>query len=124
MNDKVLTGIRVLLGLMMAIFGLNKFLNFMHMPPLTGDAQTLMGIYFKSGFFNVIGLLEVVFGLALLLGKYVPLALTIITAVLFNALLFHLFHDRGGIGAAALGIVLAMVLVYGYKDRFKQLLSA
>lgn len=123
MNDKVLLGLRVLLGLFMLIFGLNKFLNFIPMPPIEGDGGTLMGIYFTSGFLNIIGILEIVFGLALLLGKYVPLALTILTAIMFNALLFHILHDPAGAGGAGVALVLCLALVYGYKDRFKSLLS-
>ena len=124
MNEKVLMGVRILLGLFMLVFGLNKFIGFLEFPPMEGDGATLMGIYFTSGFLKIIGVLEIVFGLALLLGKYVPLALTILTAIMFNAMLFHLLHDRAGVGGAAVGLLLCLAGVYGYRDRFKSLLSA
>lgn len=125
MNQKVTTGIRILLGLMMLIFGLNKFMGFMPMPPLPEDAATLMGIYGKTGFMSMIGGLEAIFGLALLAGKYIPLALTVLIAILFNAAAFHAFNgDMGGIGGAALGLIMALLLVYAHRDRFDSLLSA
>ncbi|MEE9439690.1 MAG: DoxX family protein [Saprospiraceae bacterium] len=124
MNEKVKMGIRILFGLFCLIFGLNKFLNFMPFPEMSADANTLMSIYGASGFLKVIGVLEALGGLALILGKYVPLALTFLVAIMFNALLFHLFHFPSGIGGAALGIILSLILVYAYKDKFKTLLSA
>ena len=124
MNEKVTMGVRILFGLFCLIFGLNKFLNFLPMPELTGDAATLMGIYFSSGFMKVIGVLEILGGLALLVGKYVPLALTILVAIMFNALLFHLLHDPAGVGGAVLGMILSLILIYAYRDRFSSLLRA
>lgn len=124
MNEKVVMGIRILFGLFCLIFGLNKFLNFIPFPPLEGDAAALMGIYASSGFFKIIGILEVLGGLALIVNKYVPLALTILIAIMFNAFIFHALHDMGGIGGAVLGMILGLILVYANKDRFKDLLSA
>ena len=93
MNEKVVMGIRILFGVFCLIFGLNKFINFLPMPEITGDGGTLMSIYFTSGFMKIIGVLEIVFGLALILNKYVPLSLTILIAIMFNALIFHILHD-------------------------------
>ncbi len=124
MNKNIKTGLRIILGLMMFVMGINKFLNFMPMPPLQGDAATLMGIYSSSGFLKLIGVLESLSGLGLLLNKFVPLSLTFLVAILFNAFLFHVFHNLAGIGAAAVGMILALVNVYAYKERFKDLLSA
>jgi len=124
MNSKVTMGIRILFGLFCLIFGLNKFIGFMPFPPIPGDGGTLMTIYATSGFMKIIGVLEIVFGLALLLGKFVPLALTILGAIMFNAFLFHALHDMGNIAGAVIGCIMSLVLVYAYKDRFSSLLSA
>ena len=124
MNDKVVMGVRILFGLFCLVFGLNKFLGFIPFPPIEGDGGTLMGIYATSGFFKLIGVLEILGGLALIVNKYVPLALTILLAIMFNALVFHLLHDMGGIGGAVLGMILGIVLFIANKDKFKDLLSA
>jgi len=124
MNDKVSMGIRIVLGIFMLVFGINKFAGFLPFPPMGEDATTLMGIYSSSGFLKIIGVFEVVFGIALLLNKYVPLALTILTAIMFNALLFHLLHDPKGAGGAAVALILCLAGIYKNKDRFKSLLSA
>lgn len=124
MNAKVKMGIRILFGLFCLIFGLNKFLGFMPFPTIPGDGGTLMGIYATSGFLKIIGVLEILGGLALLLNKYVPLALTILVAIMFNAAIFHALHDINNIPGAILGLILGLVLIYANKDRFSDLLSA
>ena len=61
-----------------------------------------MGIYAKSGFFKIIGALEILGGLALLINKFIPLALIFMMAIMFNALIIHLFYDpENSIGAIA-----------------------
>jgi len=83
-----------------------------------------MGIYAVSGFLKIICVLEILFGLLLIVGKYVPLSLIILTAIMFNAFLFHAFHDMGGIGGAVLGMILSLLLIYAYRDKFSTVLSA
>lgn len=124
MNPKITIGIRILFGLFCLIFGLNKFAHFIPMPAIPGDGGTLMGIYATSGFMKIIGILEIVGGLLLLVGKYVPLALTLMIAIMFNAAIFHALHDPPAIVGALVGLVLGLILVYAYKERFSSLLSA
>ena len=124
MNPKVTMGLRILFGLFCLVFGLNKFLGFMPFPEIPGDGGTLMGIYATSGFLKIIGVLEILGGLALLLNKFVPLALTFLVAIMFNAFLFHALHDMANIGGAVVGLLLGLILVYANKGRFSELLSA
>ena len=80
---KILTIIvRVLLGLGFVVFGSNAFLHFIPMPPIP---QTLAGdftrVFINSGYATVIGALQLISGLLLLIGRFVPLALTILGAI-------------------------------------------
>ncbi len=88
---KVLTVIaRILLGLIFVVFGSNAFLHFIPMPPLP---QNLAGdytrVFLASGYVYVIGGLQVIGGLLLLIGRFVPLGLTILGAIIVNILIFH-----------------------------------
>jgi len=83
-----------------------------------------MGIYGSSGFMSIIGILEILGGLALLLNKFTPLALTILVAIMVNAVIFHILHDPAGLGGAAVGLILGLVNIFGIKERFSSLLSA
>jgi uncharacterized membrane protein YphA (DoxX/SURF4 family) len=124
MNQKATMIIRILVGLMMVIFGANKFLNFMPQPTEVPEQMgVLMGLLMSSPFMSIEGVLEVLGGLGLLLNKFVPLSLTVLIAILLNAALFHLFFDPANVIGAAVFLVLSLVLVYGHKDRFSNLLS-
>lgn len=124
MNPKISMGLRIVFGLFCLIFGVNKFAHFLPLPEIPGDGGTLMSIYATSGFLKIIGVLEIIGGLLLLVGKYVPLTLTIMIAIMFNAAIFHALHDPPAIVGALLGLVLGLALVLAYKDRFSGLLSA
>lgn len=124
MKITIFTVLRILLGLFMLIIGLNKFLVFTPIPSPSGDGGVLMQIYITSGFLKLIGLLEMLAGLALLFNRFVPLALIFITAIMFNATVFHALHDLSGIGPAAFCLLLSLVLVYVNREDFSVLLRA
>lgn len=124
MNAKVVMGVRILFGVFCLVFGLNKFLNFLPPFEIPGDGGVLMGIYMKSGFMYIIGALEAICGLLLLLGKYVPLALSILGAIMLNALLFHILHDPANIGGAVGAVIMNVFLAFAYKERFSSIFSA
>jgi len=124
MNDKVKMGLRILLGVAMIVFGANKFGHFMPMPAPEGDWAVLMGALASSGFLKLIGVLEIVFGLLLVFGKYVPLSLAVIVAIMFNAAVLHGLLDPANITGALVFLILGLVLVYMNKERFSDLLSA
>ena len=124
MTDKIFKLFQFLLGLFMLIIGLNKFLVYIEIPNPPGDGGDLMQIYIRSGFLKFIGVLEMLGGMALLVNKYVPLALVFISAIMFNASLFHALHDPAGIGGAAICLALSLALVYAHKERFSSLFSA
>ncbi len=116
--------VRVLLGLMFAVFGSNAFLHFIPMPPMQGAAGAFIGALASSGYIYAIALLQVVGGLILLVGRFVPLGLTLLGPVIVNIVLYHIFLDRSGLGMAACISVFALFLVWAYRDRFAPLLRA
>ncbi len=70
------TAARLFLGLVFTVFGLNFFLHFLPMPPAPPRAAAFAGALFASGYlFPLLKATEVVAGLLLLGGLFVPLAL-------------------------------------------------
>ncbi|MFK7770728.1 MAG: hypothetical protein AB8F94_01265 [Saprospiraceae bacterium] len=124
MSSKVAMVIRILFALSLLIFGLNKFLHFIPTPSMEGTAGELMNIYVESGFMKMIGGLEAIAGLSLLANKFVPLSLTIMAAIIFNALVFHILHDPAGLGPVVAAVIIVLLNVYFNKSRFTSLLSA
>ncbi len=124
MKTRILKILQIVLGLFIATIGLNKFLVFTEIPNPPGDGGTLMQIYINSGFLKLIGVLELLAGLALATNKFAPLALVFITAIMFNATVFHAIHDPAGIGPAAVSLVISLLFIYLNKERFTDLLQA
>lgn len=114
--------VRVLLGLMFAVFGANGFLHFLGpMPVIPGDAGAFIGAMVNSGYIYVIAGLEVVGGLLLLLGgRFVALGLTLLGPVIVNIVLFHIFlaPEIPGLVTAAVVAVFALFLLWVYRFKF------
>lgn len=89
MNSKLTMVLRVLLGLFLLVFGLNKFFHFLPMPPMEGAPGDFMSALGNSGYmFPLIGFTEVVAGALLLLNKWKGFALIFATIISVNIVLF------------------------------------
>ena len=115
---------RYLLGLMFTVFGLNGFLNFIHQPPPANPLaqQFVLAVsasHFAAFFFAV----QLFAGLLLLSGFFVPLALTLLAAELYNILAFHLTLAPG-IAPALVACVLWVLVFLQYRENFHSLLAA
>ena len=109
---------RILLGLPFLIFGLNNFFHFMPVTPPPGDAGILVGIMYTHGWLLFHGLLYVIAGVLLLVGRYVPVALVILGPIIVNILVFHLTLTPG-IGPGLVCAVLEIFLIYAYWPAFR-----
>jgi putative oxidoreductase len=109
---------RILLGLVFLIFGLNVFFHFIPQQAMPGDAGTLAGLMFLHGWFMFYGILYVVAGALLLLGRYVPVALVLLGPIIVNILLFHLTLAPSGIVPGLVCALLEIFLLYAYWPAF------
>ena len=121
---KILTIIgRILLGLIFVFFGSNGFLHFLPMPPLPqGVTGEYLHAFFASGYVYVISGFQVLGGLLLLIGRFVPLGLTILAAIIVNIWTFHLLMAPEGLPPAVVVTILELFLVWSYRDRFAGIL--
>src|SRR6201999_1788523 len=125
MNMKIASTIsRYLLGVIFLTFGLNGFLNFIHMPPPTGVAAQFFGALFVSRLYVVIFALQIVPAVLLLANRYVPLALTILAAIIVNILSFHILMAPEGLPLALFVAVLWIVVFIDVRQAFSGLLQA
>jgi uncharacterized membrane protein YphA (DoxX/SURF4 family) len=118
------TVVRVLLGLTFFVFGLNGFLHFLPQPPLEGSSAAFVGgLASASYFFPLLKGTEVLAGLALLSGRYVPLALTVLAPVIVNIAMFHLFLAPG-VGMVVFLVGAESFLAWSYRDAFRGVLDS
>ncbi len=123
MNSKVFMILRVLLGIFVLVFGFNKFLHFIPMEAPTGDAAIYFGALMNSKTLILVAIVEIVAGLALILDKFGALLALILMSVSVNAVLFHTtLAPSDSVGAIVL-LILNILVLYGYKGKYKGLLS-
>jgi putative oxidoreductase len=115
---------RYLLGLIFVVFGANGFLQFIHMPPPTGLAGGFMGAIFMSHYYVVIFLLQLVGGILLLAGRYVPLALVLLGPVVVNIFCFHAFLAPSGLPMAILVVILWLLTFVSVRSAFDGIFQA
>jgi putative oxidoreductase len=124
MNSKVFLVLRILLGIFVLVFGLNKFIEFLPGPEgMSEDAMTYFGALVNSKTMVAVAIVEIVAGLALILNKFGALLALILMSVSINAVLFHAVLDPGNIAGALVLLALNITVLIGYKDKYKALLS-
>ncbi|WP_445381418.1 DoxX family membrane protein [Robiginitalea sp. IMCC43444] len=123
MNSKVFLVVRILLGLFVLVFGLNKFFSFIPMEAPTGDAGAYFGALASTNTLTLVALVEIVAGLSLIVNKFGALMSLILMSVSINAVLFHANLDPGGIAGAIVLLVLNLIVLYGYRESYKPLLK-
>src|SRR5271163_4366722 len=116
---------RYLLGLIFVVFGLYGFLNFIHQPPPTNPLASQFFIavgssHFAAFFFAV----QLIGGLLLLSGFFVPLALTLLAAELYNILAFHLTLAPATIAPALVASMLWVLVFLEHREDFEGIFSA
>ncbi len=109
---------RYLLGLIFVVFGANGFLHFIPMPPPPGVAGQFMGALFVSHVLVVVFLLQLIGGILLLVGRYVPLALVLLGPVIVNIVLFHAFMAPSGLPLAAVVVILWGLTAWSVRSAF------
>lgn len=122
MNSKITQIVRLLLGLVFVVFGLNGFFHYLPMPPPPDAAVPFMTGLFKAGyFFPVLMGAQTVIGLMLLTGTWVPLALVALAPISLEIVLYHVFlAPAGGIIAAPV-VLMHIFLGWAYFDHFRPL---
>jgi putative oxidoreductase len=113
---------RYLLGLIFLVFGLNGFLHFIPQPPPTGLALQFFIAVSTSHFMVAIFAVQVLGGVLLLLNRYVPLALVLLAAVIFNILVFHITMAPSGLPMALFVTVLWLLAAVNVRPAFKGIL--
>ena len=116
---------RYLLGFLMTMGGLNGFLHFAHHPlPTLILARQYMEALLNSHYMMAVAFLQGTAGILLLVNRFVPLALTVLAAFIFNILLYHATLEAEGSGAAIVVSLLWIVVFLRHRTSFKKLFRA
>ncbi len=116
--------IRIILGVILLVFGLNHFFQFMPMPQPPEPAMNFMGALTATGFmWSLIGIVQVISGIFLIIGRYVALGLVLFAPVALVILLHHIFLDPAGGLIGYITFILEVLLLYAYLGAYKPMLQ-
>ncbi len=115
---------RVLLGLIFAVFGVVGLFELGPQPEMGEEAGAFMGAIMDTGYlWPVIKVTEIVCGVLLILGIFVPLALVGLAPVVLNILLFHIFLAPEGVAIGIAAVVLGLYVAHQHRDSFSAVLQ-
>jgi len=117
--------VRTLLGLLFLFASAAYVFKLVTPPPMEGAIKTFNeGLAASGYFFTLLKITELVCAILLLAGRFVPLALILLSPIAVNIFMVHLMLDRTGL-PIAIFVVLAMVfLAYCYRNAFKPMLTS
>ncbi|MDX1639149.1 MAG: hypothetical protein R3281_14380 [Balneolaceae bacterium] len=119
MLKRVVNVSRIVTGIIFLVFGINGFYTFIPVP----EFHPFMEILIESGYIYLVKIVEVLAGLLLLSNRLVPLALLLLIADIVDITAYHqLLDPRNGFVVPIL-LLLAAILLYGYRHYFRKLLT-
>ena len=123
--QKLPVAARLVLGLVFFVFGLNGFLHFLPQPHMSGPPAAFLGALVASVYlFPLLKATEVLGGVLLLSGFFVPLALTLLAPVIVNIVAFHLFLAPGNYVVVSVVLASELFLAWTHRAAFAPMLRA
>ncbi|MDE2689783.1 MAG: DoxX family protein [Holophagales bacterium] len=115
---------RILLGLLFVFGGVTGLFELVEQPEVGEEAAAFMGAIMDTGYlWPVIKVTEIVCGVLLILGMFVPLALVVLAPVALNILLFHVFLEPSGLVFGLVLLVLGLYTAHQHRESFSGVLK-
>ena len=118
------TILRLVLGVGLILFGINKIIQTPFIPlfEMPMAAANFLESLENTGYvFYVVAVIEILVGFLLLINKWVPFALLLLAPISLNILLFHLFLDISDVWVAIVIVTLNIILIYKYWKVYRPL---
>lgn len=116
---------RLMLGVLFTFFGINGLHPlFKSPPPPQGVAGQFIGALTSTHYIQVVASIMVVSGVLFLVGRFVPLALTLLGPLLVNILLFHLLIAHPGYQLGVLATLLWFLVFWRHRAAFAGIFQA
>lgn len=116
--------LRTLMGLLFLFASITYFFKLITPPPLTGAMKTFNdGLEAAVYLMPTVKVIELLCGLAFVLGRFVPLATILIAPIIVNIVGVHTFLAPEGLPTAVFLVVAFAFVAYSQRDAFKPLLK-
>lgn len=121
---KATTIARILLGAIFTLFSLMYFFNMMPAKEMHGATAAFMTGLFSSGYMmTLVKAIELICGIALITGQFVPLITIVIFPITLNIFLFHAFLEPASVAMSIVLLALNLFLAYTNKERYQLILA-
>ena len=110
--------VRMILGIVLVVFGLDKFLAFVpHGHVMTDELiAAYEGLLANKFILPTVGVVELIAGILLISGRYIILALMALTPIIYGILAFHFAVDINGV-LPGIGVTALYVYLVGYRRK-------
>ena len=117
--------VRVLMGLLFLFASITWFLDLFPKPELKGDVKIFNdGIEISGYIMFTVKAIELICGLAFVVGRFVPLATVVISPIILNILLFHAFLAPEGLPIALFLLLGNLFLAFHYRKNYSTMMTA
>ena len=123
MAKALLHSSRVFLGVIFLIAGINGYFVIFEWEPFIATSPDAMALFEFDYLLIVEKSLEIICGVLLLSNQFVPLAIAILSPIVANILLLHLFLDHSLLLLAVLLVLALGYTLYSYRDNFLRIVE-
>lgn len=117
--------VRSLMGFIFVASAVVVLFNLVPQPELHGAVKEFNEGIAASGYFMpMLKVIELICGLLLIAGLFVPLVTVVLFPIVFNIFMFHAFLSPEGLPVAAFLLLGNLWLAYVNREKYKALLSA
>lgn len=109
---------RCFLGFIFLVAGVNGYAVILGFEPFIATSPEAMALFEFDYLLVIEKTLEVFCGILLLMNRFVPLALFILSPIIANILLLHLFLDHSLLLLALILVLFHGYLLYLYRENF------
>jgi len=114
---------RFFLAVIFLTAGLNGYFVIFGLEPFIVTSPEAMALFEFEYLLIVEKSLEIICGVLLLINVFVPLALAILSPIVANIFLLHLFLDRSLLLLAVILVIAHSYLLFCYRKNFKSILE-
>jgi uncharacterized membrane protein YphA (DoxX/SURF4 family) len=114
---------RLFLGVIFLVAGLNGYFVIFGFEPFIETSPEAMVLFEFDYLLIAEKSLEIICGILLLINLFIPLALAILSPIIANIFLLHLFLDHSLFLLAVLLVITYAYLLFYFKDSFKSILE-
>jgi len=117
--------VRVLMGLLFLFASISYWLGLIEPPPMSGAMKTFNdGLEASVYLMPVVKSVELLCGIAFVVGCFVPLATIVITPIIANIVLVHAFMAPDGLPIAIFLVLANGFVAHQHRESYKPLLKA